>query len=30
MHPDGVVQVMDRRKDIIISGGEVSAVAPIP
>ncbi|KAG6381313.1 hypothetical protein JVT61DRAFT_5721 [Boletus reticuloceps] len=30
MHPDGVVQIMDRKKDIIISGGEASMVALIP
>lgn len=29
MHTSGVVQIMDRKKDIIISGGEVSAVASI-
>jgi len=23
MHPDGVIAIMDRSKDIIISGGEV-------
>lgn len=23
MHPDGVIAIMDRNKDIIISGGEV-------
>ena len=26
MHPNGVVQIMDRSKDIIISGGEVSTM----
>lgn len=26
MHPDGSVAIMDRSKDIIISGGEVSMV----
>lgn len=30
MHPNGVVQIMDRSKDIIISGGEVSVIVLIP
>ena len=31
MHPDKYVQIMDRKKDIIISGGEnISTVIPVP
>ena len=30
MHPDGTVAVIDRSKDIIISGGEVSQLISMP
>ena len=29
MHPDGAVAIVDRSKDIIISGGEVSSFSPL-
>jgi acyl-CoA synthetase (AMP-forming)/AMP-acid ligase II len=30
MHPDGTIAVIDRIKDIIISGGEVSQLISMP